>query len=212
MSNNIITEGMPWSEAINIINNLIAVVQDLKLAIGGSIVNGKIDFNSLANIPTINGVVLSDQATTESLKISLSQLQLELLNANVESRVSSLVAQSLDKKASSDLSTLQSADADIGSVSFFINDKDGVPKKVSIDTLKAFFRNELPTSQGGVTVNNGGDTTALQQELSTFKDQVSVAITQIENSLTGGGIALTDCSGGTCKVIDKITLSNTIIK
>lgn len=212
MSNNIITEGMPWSEAINIINNLIAVVQDLKLAIGCSIVNGKIDFNSLANIPTINGVVLSDQATTESLKISLSQLQLELLNANVESRVSSLVAQSLDKKASSDLSTLQSADADIGSVSFFINDKDGVPKKVSIDTLKAFFRNELPTSQGGVTVNNGGDTTALQQELSTFKDQVSVAITQIENSLTGGGIALTDCSGGTCKVIDKITLSNTIIK
>lgn len=212
MSNNIITEGMPWSEAINIINNLIAVVQDLKLAIGGSIVNGKIDFNSLANIPTINGVVLSDQATTESLKISLSQSQLELLNANVESRVSSLVAQSLDKKASSDLSTLQSADADIGSVSFFINDKDGVPKKVSIDTLKAFFRNELPTSQGGVTVNNGGDTTALQQELSTFKDQVSVAITQIENSLTGGGIALTDCSGGTCKVIDKITLSNTIIK
>ena len=212
MSNNIITEGMPWSEAINIINNLIAVVQDLKLAIGGSIVNGKIDFNSLANIPTINGVVLSDQATTESLKISLSQSQLELLNTNVESRVSSLVAQSLDKKASSDLSTLQSADADIGSVSFFINDKDGVPKKVSIDTLKAFFRNELPTSQGGVTVNNGGDTTALQQELSTFKDQVSVAITQIENSLTGGGIALTDCSGGTCKVIDKITLSNTIIK
>ena len=212
MSNNIITEGMPWSEAINIINNLIAVVQDLKLAIGGSIVNGKIDFNSLANIPTINCVVLSDQATTESLKISLSQSQLELLNTNVESRVSSLVAQSLDKKASSDLSTLQSADADIGSVSFFINDKDGVPKKVSIDTLKAFFRNELPTSQGGVTVNNGGDTTALQQELSTFKDQVSVAITQIENSLTGGGIALTDCSGGTCKVIDKITLSNTIIK
>ena len=156
--------------------------------------------------------MLSDQATTESLKISLSQSQLELLNTNVESRVSSLVAQSLDKKASSDLSTLQSADADIGSVSFFINDKDGVPKKVSIDTLKAFFRNELPTSQGGVTVNNGGDTTALQQELSTFKDQVSVAITQIENSLTGGGIALTDCSGGTCKVIDKITLSNTIIK
>ena len=208
----IIKEGMPWSEAVEILNKHIEEVNQLKTAIGNCVVDGRIDYNTLQNLPRINGVTLSDKSTTENLGISVSKSQLNEIISLCENKASTLVSQGLAAKASADMSDLQLADADISGISFFINDAKGVAKKVSIDTLRAFFKNEVTTSQGGVVVNNGGDTSAITQELNTFKSQVAKAITQIQDTITGGGIELTDCSEGTCKVITSFELSNRIKK
>ena len=175
-------------------------------------VDGRIDYNALSNQPRINGVQLSDKSTSEELNISVTKEQLNEIASICENRTVSLVNQSLSDKASADISRLQSADADIAGISFFINDAKGVAKKISIDTLRAFFKNEVATQTGGVTVNNGGDTSAIAQELSNFKSQVAKAITQIQDTVTGGGLELTDCSEGTCKVITSFELSNRIEK
>lgn len=207
-----IKEGMPWSEAISILNGYISEIENIKKAIGECVVDGRIDYNALSNQPRINGVQLSDKSTSEELNISVTKEQLNEIASICENRTVSLVNQSLSAKASADISSLQSADADIAGISFFINDAKGVAKKISIDTLRAFFKNEVATQTGGVTVNNGGDTSAIAQELSNFKSQVAKAITQIQDTVTGGGLELTDCSEGTCKVITSFELSNRIIK
>ena len=209
---NTIKEGMPWSEAISILNGYISEIENIKKAIGECVVDGRIDYNTLSNQPRINGVQLSDKSTSEELNISVTKEQLNEIASICESRTASLVNQSLSAKASADMSSLQSADADISGISFFINDAKGVAKKISIDTLRAFFKNEVATQTGGVTVNNGGDTSAITQELNTFKNQVATAITQIQDTITSGGIELTDCSEGTCKVITSFELSNRIKK
>ena len=207
-----IKEGMPWSEAISILNGYISEIENIKKAIGECVVDGRIDYNTLSNQPRINAVQLSDKSTSEELNISVTKEQLNEIASICENRTASLVNQSLSAKVSADISSLQSADADIAGISFFINDAKGVAKKISIGTLRAFFKNEVATQTGGVTVNNGGDTSSIAQELSDFKSQVTKAITQIQDTVTSGGIALTDCSEGTCKVITSFELSNRISK
>lgn len=58
-------------QAFGIINQLIDVVNGLNEAMGGALVDGKIDYNSIVNRPQINGVELVGNLTQAQLEISL---------------------------------------------------------------------------------------------------------------------------------------------
>lgn len=62
---------MTWKQAFGIINLLIDVVNGLNEAMGGALVDGKIDYNSIVNRPQINGVELVGNLTQAQLEISL---------------------------------------------------------------------------------------------------------------------------------------------
>ena len=81
-----ITEGMTWAQAFGIINKLIAAVNALSEAVGGALVNGRIDYNSIVNHPKINGVELVGDLTQAQLSISLDSETIEKLNS-FDSRV-----------------------------------------------------------------------------------------------------------------------------
>ena len=67
-----ITEGMTWAQAFGIVNQLIAAVNALSEAVGGALVDGRVDYNSIVNRPKINGVELVGDLTQAQLSISLS--------------------------------------------------------------------------------------------------------------------------------------------
>lgn len=81
-----ITEGMTWAQAFGIINKLIAAVNALSEAVGGALVNGRIDYNSIVNRPKINGVELVGDLAQAQLSISLDSETIEKLNS-FDSRV-----------------------------------------------------------------------------------------------------------------------------
>lgn len=72
-----ITEGMTWAQAFGIINQLIAAVNALSEAVGGALVDGSVDYNSIVNRPKINGVELVGDLTQAQLSISLDQETVE---------------------------------------------------------------------------------------------------------------------------------------
>lgn len=61
-----LNQGMTWSEVFGILNQLIALVNSQQTAIGDTLVNGRIDYTRLINIPKINGVeLIGDRAQNE---------------------------------------------------------------------------------------------------------------------------------------------------
>lgn len=72
-----ITEGMTWAQAFGIINQLIAAVNALSEAVGGALVDGSVDYNSIVNRPKINGVELVGDLTQAQLSISLDSETVE---------------------------------------------------------------------------------------------------------------------------------------
>ena len=214
MSKTYIKEGMSWGEIVGILNGFIATVEVINKAIGGCVVDNKIDYNSLANRPTINGKTISGDETSESLGIELSSDTLIQIRQGAENVATQVANNMLGDKASANFSQLQNADADVSEICFFINDKNGVAKKIDIATLKAYLGN---SATGDVVINNGNnegfeeELVALKEEFSTFKANTRIAITQVEDSLKQEGIALSDCSD-VCREISHLALSNNITK
>ena len=214
MSKTYIKEGMSWGEIVGILNGFIATVEVISKAIGGCVVDNKIDYNSLANRPTINGKTISGDETSESLGIELSSDILIQIRQTAENIATQVANNMLGDKASANFSQLQNADADVSEICFFINDKNGVAKKIDIATLKAYLGN---SATGDVVINNGNnegfeeELVALKEEFSTFKANTRIAITQVEDSLKQEGIALSDCSD-VCREISHLALSNNITK
>ena len=214
MSKTYIKEGMSWGEIVGILNGFIATVEVINKAIGGCVVDNKIDYNSLANRPTINGKTISGDETSESLGIELSSDILIQIRQTAENIATQVANNMLGDKASANFSQLQNADADVSEICFFINDKNGVAKKIDIATLKAYLGN---SATGDVVINNGNNEgfeeefAILKEDLSTFKTNTRIAITQIEDSLKQEGIALSDCSD-VCREISHLALSNNITK
>lgn len=66
-----IQEGMLWSDAISIINQVIDKINELDTALGGALVNGQFDYSALANKPSINSVELDGDLTQTQLGISI---------------------------------------------------------------------------------------------------------------------------------------------
>jgi hypothetical protein len=149
-----IKEGMSWGQAIDVINELIDSMTLLKKAIGGCVVDNKIDYNSLANRPTINGKTISGDETSESLGIELSSDTLIQIRQGAENVATQVANNMLGDKASANFSQLQNADADVSEICFFINDKNGTPKRISIDTLTNYMFSRME-KKPEIVINNG---------------------------------------------------------
>jgi len=64
-----LNQGMTWGEIFTVLNQLIALVNSMRSAIGNTLVNGRIDYSLLENLPRINGVVLLGNRAQEELNI-----------------------------------------------------------------------------------------------------------------------------------------------
>ena len=167
----LIREGMSWGQTINIINNLIMDVDSIKKAFGNTIIDGKIDYNALVNRPKINGKTLTSEETTQSLGISIDNETISQLRQAAETIAAQTATSLLDNKASANLDNLQTADADVDDICFFINDKNGVPKKINMETLMNCIYNKIE-KKPEIIINNGS-----------FKS-LKKSVSQIANSLS----------------------------
>ena len=215
---NYIKEGMSWGEIVNVLNNFLSTIDTIKSAIGGAIIDGKIDYNTLANRPKINGKTITGEETTQSLGISIDNETVSLLRQAAETIARQTTTVLLENKASANLDNLQNADANVADICFFINDKNGVAKKIDMATLKAYLLNNNGGSSSDIIVNNGGDEDlsnefqSLKEDYAAFKSNTALAITQIEDTFKSNEIAISDCSGDTCVILPNLTLSNNIKK
>lgn len=60
---------MMWSDVVAIINQLITQSNSFTTAVGGALVNGRFDYQALANKPTINGMTIVGNQSSEDLAI-----------------------------------------------------------------------------------------------------------------------------------------------
>lgn len=72
---------MTWSQAFGIINQVINAINTLTAAVGGAVVDGRVDYNSIINRPRINGVELVGDVTQAQLNISLDGETVERIEA-----------------------------------------------------------------------------------------------------------------------------------
>lgn len=100
-----ITEGMTWAQAFGIVNQVIAAVNALNTAVGGAVVDGKVDYNSIINRPCINGVELVGNITQAKLNLSLDSKTLEAINS-FSDRIGSVEDSLAKKVANSDLNNI----------------------------------------------------------------------------------------------------------
>ena len=66
-----IKQGMTAAQVFDILNRLIDEHNQMMAAVGGTLVDGKFDYNGLANKPTINNVELVGDRTQADLNISI---------------------------------------------------------------------------------------------------------------------------------------------
>lgn len=77
---------MTWAQAFGIINQVINAINALTTAVGGAVVDGRVDYNSIINRPRINGIELVGDVTQAQLNISLDQETVERI-ATINERV-----------------------------------------------------------------------------------------------------------------------------
>ena len=76
-----ITEGMTWAQAFGIINQVINAINALTTAVGGAVVDGHVDYNSIVNRPHINGIELVGNLTQAELNLSLDDATMEAVSS-----------------------------------------------------------------------------------------------------------------------------------
>lgn len=77
---------MTWAQAFGIINQVINAINALTTAVGGAVVDGRVDYNSIINRPRINGIELVGDVTQAQLNISPDQETVERI-ATINERV-----------------------------------------------------------------------------------------------------------------------------
>lgn len=97
-----ITEGMAWSQAVGIINQVIDTLNALDTVVGGSLVDGKIDYSAIVNRPKINGVEIVGDLTQDDLDINAGQTVVTRLR-EIESSMDSFSRSLGQKVALTDL-------------------------------------------------------------------------------------------------------------
>lgn len=189
-----ITEGMTWAQAFGIINQLIAAVNALSEAVGGALVDGKIDYNSIVNRPKVNGVELVGDLTQAQLGISLDSETIEELNS-FDSRVGS-VEDSLAQMVTLDElnNTLQpyAKTADLPDISNLATKTEltqGLNERVSVTNFNTVLT-QLNTTIGSKA--NAGDVPTTVQ-WNTLLTQMETKVIQAGNSATAAANSATTC-------------------
>lgn len=203
-----ITEGMTWAQAFGIINQLIAAVNALSEAVGGALVDGSVDYNSIVNRPKINGVELVGDLTQAQLSISLDSETIEELNS-FDSRVGS-VEDSLAQMVTADElnNTLQpyAKTADLPDISNLATKTEltqGLNERVSVTNFNTVLT-QLNTSISSKADAGEVPTTT---QWNTLLAQMETKVTQAGNSATAAANSATSVSGAIGRID---ALENTI--
>lgn len=189
-----ITEGMTWAQAFGIINQLITAVNALSEAVGGALVDGRVDYNSIVNRPKINGVELVGDLTQAQLSISLDSETIEKINS-FDDRVGG-VEDSLAQRVTVDElnSTLQpyAKTADLPDISNLATKTEltqGLNERVSVTNFNTVLT-QLNTTIGSKASAGEVPTTVQWNILLT---QMETKVTQAGNSATAAANSATTC-------------------
>lgn len=189
-----ITEGMTWAQAFGIINQLIAAVNALNEAVGGALVDGRVDYNSIVNRPKINGVELVGDLTQAQLSISLDSETIKELNS-FDSRVGD-VENSLAQRVTIDElnNTLQpyAKTADLPDISNLATKTEltqGLNERVSVTNFNTVLT-QLNTTIGSKASAGEVPTTV---QWNTLLTQMETKVTQAGNSATAAANSATTC-------------------
>ena len=189
-----ITEGMTWAQAFGIVNQLIAAVNALSEAVGGALVDGRVDYNSIVNRPKINGVELVGDLTQAQLSISLDSETIEKINS-FDNRVGGVENSLAQRITTEDLSSaLQSyaKTADLPDISNLATKTEltqGLNERVSVTNFNTVLT-QLNTTIGS-KANAGEVPTTVQWN--TLLTQMETKVTQAGNSATAAANSATTC-------------------
>ena len=100
-----ITEGMTWQQAFGIINRVIDKLNALDDAVGGALVDGRIDYTAIVNRPTINGVEIVGNLSQDDLSINAGQVVTTRMQ-EFENRMTTFETNLSGKVASADIADI----------------------------------------------------------------------------------------------------------
>lgn len=181
-----ITQGMTAAQVFDILNRLIDEHNQMMTALGGALVDGKFDYNGLANKPSINSVELVGDRTQADLDISIDTTVTRELSS-FRQRIGEAES-ALRQKVSTDDLTTRLADyaksADLPDVSGLATKQDvnrGLAEKVT--------KNDLSTalSQLNTAINSkasAGEVPTVSQ-WQVLRSEMEAKVTAAENAKTG---------------------------
>ena len=189
-----ITEGMTWAQAFGIVNQLIAAVNALSEAVGGALVDGRVDYNSIVNRPKINGVELVGDLTQAQLSISLDSETIEKINSfdNRGGGVENSLAQRITTEDLSSALQSYAKTADLPDISNLATKTEltqGLNERVSVTNFNTVLT-QLNTIIGS-KANAGEVPTTVQWN--TLLTQMETKVTQAGNSATAAANSATTC-------------------
>lgn len=187
-----ITEGMTWQQVFAILNQVIEAVNTINSALGETIESGSIDYNNLANKPSINGVTLAGSLVQSDLNLSLDAETVATMEA-YESRLSGAESSLLDKVSSNGLTAVladYALSADIPDVTDFVTTSvltSALAGKVSTEDFNSTLT-QLNTAIAA-KVNSGETYTSTQ--IDTLLSQKQATISDLSTIRTGAAAGAT---------------------
>lgn len=178
-----IKEGMTWAQAFGIVNQVIAAVNALNTAVGGAVVDGKVDYNSIINRPCINGVELVGNITQAKLNLSLDSETLEAINS-FSDRIGGVEDSLAQKVANNDLNDILQPyvkTIDLPDVSVLATKQElsrGLAEKVTTKDFNTVLT-QLNTSIGSKA--NAGEVPTVSQ-WQVLRSEMEAKVTQAGNS------------------------------
>lgn len=178
-----IEQGMTAAQVFDILNRLIVEHNQMMTALGGALVDGKFDYNGLANKPRINSVELLGDLTQADLDISIDTTVTRELNS-FRQRIVDAENTLLQKVSTADLTT-ELADyaksADLPDVSVLATKQEltrGLGEKVATSDFSTVLA-QLNTAIGSKASAGEVPTVAQWQVL---RSEMEAKVTQAGNS------------------------------
>lgn len=188
-----ISEGMTWSEVFGILNKVIDKVTWIEGAIGGALVEGRIDYAAIINKPSINGVELEGELSHEDLKIDIGSSLKERI-AGIEGRTSEAEGEcvSLDNRASalesfedmykSKVDTLEDGrTGDLGRISTL--EAHRIVDASNITQLQSRV-NAVDSSISSLNIQQDANNSLIQNRIENMDDVNNVIVTKINELIT----------------------------
>ena len=205
-----IYEGMTWDEVFGILNSLIDTVIEMQGALGESLVNGRIDYSMVINKPSVNGVELDGDKSSEDLAIEIGSevsgrlsgfesrvSDTEVANADLDDRADAL--ESFKNTYKTKVDTLESGRvADQSRISTLESHRTN--DAANITQLQNRV-NAVDTSISSLNIQQGANSTLITQQVQTMDDVNDIIVTKINEIITRTNlIADAACNAGQSNV------------
>lgn len=185
-----ITQGMTAAQVFDILNHLINEHNQMMTALGGALVDGKLDYKGLANKPRINSVELQGDLTQADLDISIDTTVVRELN-NFRQRIGDAESVLSQKVSTADLATKladYAKSADLPDVSVLVSKQEltqGLAEKVATSYFNTVLT-QLNTSIGSKA--SAGDVPTVTQ-WQVLRSEMENKVTQAGNSASSAASA-----------------------